>query len=207
MTELTFEAILKQVASSPLSADIREHLPTLTRYASRCESVTEFGVRGVVSTWALMAGRPARLTSFDLDHYTQFGVTDGVLEAVAKANGVEFRFIQEDVRKTDKVGVTDLLFIDTLHAYKQMKMELMLHADKAKKYLVFHDIVSFGNRNEAGMVAKDGWPSGLRNYFQNLEDREGINPAIVEFLRDNRQWMIEEMLTYNNGLLVLRKEG
>jgi hypothetical protein len=207
MMELTFEAILAQVVSSPLSADIREHLPTLTRYASLCESVTEFGVRGVVSTWALMAGKPARLTSFDLEHYTRHGVTEGILEAVARAHGVDFRFIQEDVLTTGEVEDSDLLFIDTLHAYRQMKMELMLHAEKARKFLIFHDIVSFGNRNEAGMVVQDGWPARVKDYFLNLEDRQGINPAIVEFLRDNRDWVIEELLTYNNGLLVLRREG
>jgi hypothetical protein len=32
--------------------DIFEHLPTLYKYASECESVFETGVRGVVSSWA-----------------------------------------------------------------------------------------------------------------------------------------------------------
>ena len=37
-------------------SDINEHLPTLYKYASKCESVAELGVRGVISTWALVYG-------------------------------------------------------------------------------------------------------------------------------------------------------
>ena len=37
-------------------SDINEHLPTLYKYASECESIAELGVRGVISTWALLYG-------------------------------------------------------------------------------------------------------------------------------------------------------
>jgi len=36
--------------------DINEHLPTLYKYASDCESIIELGVRGCVSSWALVYG-------------------------------------------------------------------------------------------------------------------------------------------------------
>lgn len=35
---------------------INEHLPTLARYASGCESVIKLGVRGCISSWAFMVG-------------------------------------------------------------------------------------------------------------------------------------------------------
>lgn len=38
------------------SVDIYEHLPTLSNYASKCESVFETGVRGCVSSWAFVHG-------------------------------------------------------------------------------------------------------------------------------------------------------
>lgn len=38
------------------SSDIHEHLPTLRALARECDSIAEFGVRGVVSTWALLLG-------------------------------------------------------------------------------------------------------------------------------------------------------
>ena len=37
-------------------SDINEHLETLSNYASRCNSIFETGVRGVVSSWALLHG-------------------------------------------------------------------------------------------------------------------------------------------------------
>ena len=37
-------------------SDINEHLPTLYNYAKNCESIIECGVRGVVSSWALLYG-------------------------------------------------------------------------------------------------------------------------------------------------------
>ena len=37
-------------------SDINEHLPTLFKYASGCESIFETGVRGCVSSWALISG-------------------------------------------------------------------------------------------------------------------------------------------------------
>ena len=37
-------------------SDINEHLETLSKYASSCSSIFETGVRGVVSSWALLHG-------------------------------------------------------------------------------------------------------------------------------------------------------
>ena len=37
-------------------SDINEHLETLSKYASDCNSIFETGVRGVVSSWALLHG-------------------------------------------------------------------------------------------------------------------------------------------------------
>ena len=34
------------------ASDINEHLPVLKEYAQKCETITEMGVRAVVSTWA-----------------------------------------------------------------------------------------------------------------------------------------------------------
>ena len=36
--------------------DINEHLPTLKKYAQECSTVFETGVRGVVSSYALLYG-------------------------------------------------------------------------------------------------------------------------------------------------------
>ena len=49
------------------TSDINEHVRILKRYASRCESVAEFGVRNVVSTWAFLDSRAKRVFSYDIE--------------------------------------------------------------------------------------------------------------------------------------------
>ena len=43
-----------QLCETP--SDINEHLPTLYEYAKKCDSVIETGVRGCVSSYALVYG-------------------------------------------------------------------------------------------------------------------------------------------------------
>ena len=80
-----------------------------------------------------------------------------------------------------------MLFIDTLHQYGQLKKELNLHGNKAKKYLAFHDTVSFGREDEKN-------PKG-----------KGLLLAINEFLEKNKELKIIEDLKNNNGLIVLER--
>ncbi|MGD9307318.1 MAG: glycosyltransferase family 4 protein, partial [Desulfobacterales bacterium] len=49
--KITFalEKIYSQKCETP--SDINQHLPILRKYAAQCSHITEFGVRGVVSTW------------------------------------------------------------------------------------------------------------------------------------------------------------
>jgi hypothetical protein len=205
MTDNKIDEILKSVYASDSSVDIREHLATLKAYASECDKVTELGVRWVVSTWAFMAAKPKSLNSFDLDHFSNYGVSADTLYEAAKDSGVEFVFHQENVLTTNNLKDTDLLFIDTLHSYKQLKMELYLHASKVKKYIIFHDVVSFGESDEGEVPYSDDWPEDLKKYYSTLKDNTGINLAIAEFLTANPEWRIADMYTNNNGLLVIRR--
>ena len=59
MTEL--EIKYNELCVTP--SDINEHLPTLKVYAEQCEHVTEMGVRGIVSTYALLMGKPKTMIS------------------------------------------------------------------------------------------------------------------------------------------------
>lgn len=195
------------VKDSPGSIDIHEHMDTLRNYASKCETVTELGVRCVVSTWAFIAGKPKKLKSFDLIHVSECGVDINVVKGVAEANGVDFQFFQEDVLTTENIDNTDLLFIDTLHSYKQLKMELFRHADKVNKYLVFHDIVSFSEENEGEVNLSDSWNDELKDYYNELRNEVGINKAIIEFLIENKEWDIEKLALNNNGLMILKRRN
>lgn len=201
------EEVYAFVKDSPGSIDIHEHMDTLRNYASKCETVTELGVRWVVSTWAFIAGKPKKLKSFDLLPVSEYGVDINVVKGVAEANGVDFQFFQEDVLTTENIDNTDLLFIDTLHSYKQLKMELFRHADKVNKYLVFHDIVSFSEENEGEVNLSDSWNDELKDYYNELRNEVGINKAIIEFLIENKEWDIEKLALNNNGLMILKRRN
>lgn len=176
-------------------SDIAEHLPTLRRYASQCQHVTELGVRTVVSTWAFLAGlrepavdrtSPIRtLISVDLAAPPAHGGNlDEVYEA-AKRAVLHFRFIEADDRKI-ALEPTDLLFIDTWHVEEQLRIELQLHAEQARKWIILHDTETFGVVGET------------------LGHR-GLLPALTDFLEGHPEWKVVERFTNCNGLMVLER--
>jgi hypothetical protein len=175
-----------EAATTP--SDINEHLPVLYEFAKECKHITEMGVRTGVSTRAFLRV-DAKLISYDI-------VADQEVVSLvneAKKAGKDATFIEADVLKID-IEETDLLFIDTWHTYGQLKEELKRHSSKARKYIAFHDTNTYGLRNEG-------------TDFQNIEARtqEGLLPAIIEFLIENREWRFKKFLTNNNGLTVLER--
>lgn len=177
-------------------SDINEHLPTLAALSLQCEHVTEMGVRDVVSTWALLLGSPKILRCYDIHRSSNI---DEALEE-AKAQKIKMTFTEADVLDVT-IEETDMLFIDTLHQYSQLKRELALHAKKVKKYLVFHDVVTYGYEPEPASWQTEAI---MKNYKHN---DKGIMPAIEEFLEENQEWKVERMYKNNNGLLVLVRKG
>jgi len=166
-------------------SDINEHLPTLRKYAEECEHVTEMGVRWITSTWALLAGRPKKMISYDILNPSHWGADIGEVISYATKEQLDFTFYQADVL-TIEIEPTDLLFIDTVHNYIQLKNEFRLHADKVRKYIILHDTTLFGHTDETG--------GGI-----------GLIPALKEFLSDNTDWVIHETFTNNNGLTILKR--
>lgn len=173
-SEKSLDELYHLVSTTP--SDICEHCTTLKELASRCETVTEFGTRYGVSTIALLAGEPARMTSYDIKRSASVTMIENAVEKT------DFQFVQADTLQSE-IEQTDLLFIDTLHTYEQLKAELIRHASKARRYLILHDTVTFGTRGETG--------------------GKGLRPAIDEFLSDNPQWSVKADFKNCNGLLVL----
>jgi len=173
----SLNAKLQQLIGTP--SDINEHLATLKEYSSKCNHVTEFGVRGVVSLWALLAGKPETLIGVDIN-----ACPVGQLQQAAKHVGTDFTFIHDDTLKID-IEPTELLFIDTCHVYEQLAQELKLHANKVSKYIILHDTTSFGTIGQnPGHV--------------------GLWPAVEEFLQ-TEPWTIEKRYTNNNGLTIFKR--
>ena len=90
--------------------------------------------------------------------------------------------IQGDKREK---GTFDLLFIDTLHDYEQLKEELFVHAHKVRKYIVLHATTTFGQAGET-------------------PGRRGLWPAVEEFLALGT-FHVKERYDNNHGLTILER--
>lgn len=162
------------------ASDINEHLPYLKSLASECESVTEFGVREGNSTRAFLASSIKKLTCYDL---YQSGT---VSRLFSEPSDRDLKYLLGDTREID-IEETDLLFIDTLHTFEQLSIELAKHSNKVRKYIVLHDVYTYGCIGES-----EG-------------DHKGLLYAVSDFLKNNSEWSIKKFTTENNGLMVLER--
>jgi hypothetical protein len=165
-----------------IAEDIYEHLPTLRRYATDCESIVELGVRTGASTRAFLSAKPKKLCSVDIIPMAR---------EVSRLNNVmdlstQWQYINNDDLKID-IPECDLLFIDTYHTYEQLIQEFKLHANKAKKYIILHDTYTWGEYGHGGV--------------------KGLIYAVKEFLEGNSNWSIKEEFKNNNGLMVLERNN
>ncbi len=164
-------------------SDINEHLSTLVNYGSKCKHITEFGVRVGLSTTAFLNSKAKTVVSYDIQMHEKFNYK--LLRKLAKEiYQTDYKFIEKSTLDIE-IDETDLLFIDTLHTYTQLKQELNLHHNKVTNFIVLHDIVSFGQVSE--------------------DDTEpGLFRAMIEFLNENHNWIIEDYFVHNNGLVILK---
>lgn len=171
------------------SSDISAHLPFLEFLASReeVESVTEFGTRGCYSTSAFIAGCRGKVKSYDLHWNTDIDYLYRLQEEGKLP--CKWFFEQGDTLKIAPIEPTDILFIDTLHTYKQVIGELNRHAKNVGQYIAFHDTSIYSQ----GTVSVD------------RPNEAGILKAVDEFLVNNPQWKEVYRVEYNHGLLVLEK--
>ena len=166
-------------------SDINEHCSTLFNLAKQHNHITELGTRWGISTSAFLYAQPETLVCYD--RAKKRSAVDRLDEL---SGDTDFSFHTADVLAIE-LHETDLLFIDTWHAYIQLKQELDLHSDKAKHHIVLHDTVKFARRGDTCKGTRD--PQG------------GLMDALEEFLEVHPEWEIEHHYTNNNGLTVLRR--
>lgn len=180
-----------------IPSDINEHLPTLIKYGQECEHITEMGVRGIISTWAFLGSAPSIMRSYDIQNPKEWDQDINQVYETAKHYGVtDFKFTQANVLEIE-IDPTELLFIDTWHAYKQLKTELRLHANKASKYIILHDTTSYEFHDE---TSYEMWGEEWKG------TGEGLWPAVTQFLEENSNWTLHERFTNNNGLTILKRK-
>jgi hypothetical protein len=188
-------------------SDINEHLPTLFKYAKLCDSVFETGVRGCISSWALVYG----LLCNENDQPKKYLLNDIIECDVAKlldasvSMNVKINYIWKNNLDITLDTTYDLTFIDTWHVYGQLKRELNKFCKITNKYIIMHDTTVdewLGETIREGLNAeKQSKESG----FALDEINKGLWPAIEEFLQKNSDWVLHERFTNNNGLTILKK--
>jgi hypothetical protein len=171
-----------------LASDINEHMPLLYELGCRCKHITEFGVGFGRSTRAFVA---SLLTTNGVIRSYDVKLLDGVPELLerCKLNKLNVEFNLKSTLDAD-IEETDLLLVDSLHTYDQVRLELQLHSHKVKKYIIFHDTVTYGE-------------FGQTEDFNNVP--VGILPAINEWLSTNHEWYIKEERINNNGLMICER--
>jgi hypothetical protein len=163
------------------TSDINEHLPVLRLLASLSPSVVELGVRGGVSTIALLAGRPESYIGYDL------AVAPPRLKELADMEGVAYQHRIANTLAEINPPSCDLLFIDTLHQGPQVEQELRIFAPGCWRFIACHDTVTFGEHGEGG--------------------GEGLWAGIRRWLADSPEWRVLIEYPNNNGLLVLTRDA
>jgi hypothetical protein len=186
-------------------SDINEHLPVLFKYATKCESVIECGVRRCVSSWALFYGllnnekSNKRLLLNDICECN----VDELLSLKPDNIEIKTAWTSNLTMALDKDY--DMVFIDTWHVYGQLKRELNKFGPVVKKYIIMHDttideIHSESVRNKHDLQQK------MSDYDFSYEDvTVGLGRAIDEFIIEHPEWKVIEKLTNNNGLTVLER--
>jgi hypothetical protein len=193
-----------QLSNTP--SDINQHLNTLSKYASECESVFETGVRGCISSWAFTHGllnnnsSNKRLFMNDIE-------TCNIEELLSVTNTLPIKIDYQWINnlELDLSERFDLTFIDTWHVYAQLKRELAKFAPLTNKYIIMHDTTVDEWQGETLRLAEmNPEEQSIQTGFPVDEIKKGLWPAIQEFLDANSEWVLYERFTNNNGLTILR---
>jgi len=173
---------------------ITAHLPRLRGLAAHCERIVEFGVKSGASSSALLAC--PLVISYDL-------VPTHEARELQQAAGSRWDYRLQDTR-TAPIEPCDLLFVDSLHTYDQVHAELTRHADAVRRWLVFHDHLTFGSIGANGETGKHLWTyqPGQSVPMNAL----GIRPAIDNLMIRDRSWAVRSSYTDSHGLLVLERQ-
>lgn len=163
--------------------DLEKHIPKLQELASKCQHVTEFSERRE-SAVGLLAGvytSQGKLKSFNTD-------TDKLLITLQARWSDYIELKPTNSAQVDKIEETDLLFLDSSpHNYPQVWGELQKFGHSVRRFIVFHDTVSFG----AG--GQDNAP--------------GLWEAIKQWIKAYPEWFVAYHTEEQYGLTVLSKHN
>jgi len=187
-------------------SDINEHLPTLYKYASECESIIELGVRGVVSTYAFVYGllnNNSLNKKILLNDITKCNITELLKHTDNLKIDINYEWINDlDLEIKENY---DLTFIDTWHVYGQLIRELEKFSKVTNKYIIMHDTTVDAYKGETIRQKMNAEIQSKNTGISIDEINKGLVPAITDFLKSNKNWRIKEIFNNNNGLTILEK--
>lgn len=188
------EAFYQRELQHPERA-ITAHLPRLRALAADCQTAVEFGVKRGASSSALILGATQSVVSYDL-------VPTKEAMLLRSLAGSRWAYHIEDSRYSERIP-SDLTFFDSLHTYAQLTAELERRGPLTRRYLVFHDVGTFGEIGAAGETGKHSWTyvPGQSCPLEHL----GIRPAIDAYMAADPTWRIRARYTDSHGLLVLER--
>jgi len=189
-------------------SDINEHLPILRELSRSCASICEIGVRRCVSSWAFLQGLAESKAS--KKKLLCIDINPADISDLERWGGnlippVRTKLVVADSRKIVLPHEFDLLFIDTLHVYGQLKAELWAHEKRIRRFIVLHDTEIDGDQGE---VLRMGWDARKMAQDTGMKEEEllqGLGRAIQEFLSTFPDWVQQSHFANNNGLTVLAR--
>ena len=188
----------------------REHLPILRQLAKESSSVVEIGLNTMFSTWGILQG----LSESPMSNRSYLGIDCNnppaeILNAakqIAANIGLSFKFWQMDDLHIDRLAPVDLLFLDSLHTYYHLSHELEKFSSQVRKYIAMHDTASpYGYQNE------ETYLGDYSEYFPNQlppqgdQIKQGLWPAVVDFLSKHPEWTLQEHRANCCGFTVLKR--
>eukprot|EP00929_Paragymnodinium_shiwhaense_P047297 TRINITY_DN23988_c0_g1_i1.p1 TRINITY_DN23988_c0_g1~~TRINITY_DN23988_c0_g1_i1.p1 ORF type:complete len:288 (+),score=15.58 TRINITY_DN23988_c0_g1_i1:458-1321(+) len=188
------------------------HAGKLREYAAQSTHITEIGVNTAASTWALLRGLydGSKAAAEDCQRskacrvhraidIRPFGMAPSIRQ-LADALGIDYTFQRADSLSVE-LEETDLLFIDTFHAYAQLRAELRLHAHLVRPggWIVLHDTTLNGEHSQCGVlpILDDGIYDQRRDHCLSVQRALGVRmseveaglwAAIEEFLSAKPEW-------------------
>ena len=205
--ENTFNLLCKNQYIGKDSCDIMEHLPTLFKYATECDSIFETGVRGCVSSWAFLYGLLSNKNNtkkrFFLNDINVCDIIDLII--TSKDFDIDVTYEWKNNLHLEFKEKYDITFIDTWHVYGQLKRELEKFSKITNKYIIMHDTTV---DEIYGETIRNHWNANIQSQQTGIpveEINKGIWPAVEEFLQNNKGWYLKERYTNNNGLTILSR--
>ena len=153
-----------------------EYIRRLHFFLKDCDSYRELGTnQGGSASVAILEN----LNYYELidKSFKNFSVVKEHFIEYANNNNINLCFYEQSSLEVATEIKTDFLLVDSVHRYKHVTKEIELYESLTNKYIMFHDTVSY------------------------LE----VGNAVLDFLKNTKNWKLVEEQTVTPGYIVLKR--